>query len=451
MTAGDGKDDADNLDPSDWLASQFGGDDEVAPPAPPVQPMPPVLPAPVSSAPPVAPAPYHPPQPPVQSPPSSGPVPTTQLPSAESIFGIPGQVPAFSPPPLQPPPPQPAATQLPPSSGLPSYQAPSVEPQLPSAPPSLPPIGTPFPLIEPTPPTVAVAPHHPELPPAVDAALDGSTEVLSAHVLGLPEPVDEAPAASAIDSLFGDDQFREHETELIPGLVPRSGSEPQTVRAAAIAGNPADAAVAPTDAGAKPPRGPISRNQKILMWIAGGLVAILAIVALYFLGTRLSAALGPAPAVTASPSPTPTPTPTPTVAAVGPVVPGEYEWDQLLGGECIEPYQDPWQEDYMVVDCAAPHGGQLVFRGLFPDVVDAVYPGVEELQKRINLLCTPPTIINYAAAGAFPDVQVAASYPATEEEWDAGARHYFCFVSRSSGEPLTASIAVPQVAPAPAP
>jgi hypothetical protein len=42
---------------------------------------------------------------------------------------------------------------------------------------------------------------------------------------------------------------------------------------------------------------------------------------------------------------------------------------------------------------------------------------------------------------------VQGAYPATAEQWEAGQRDIFCFVSRSSGEPLTGSIAVPQAAP----
>jgi hypothetical protein len=58
-------------------------------------------------------------------------------------------------------------------------------------------------------------------------------------------------------------------------------------------------------------------------------------------------------------------------------------------------------------------------------------------------------VIDYAAAGSINDLQVAASFAADAEEWDAGNRSYSCFVSRAGGEPLTASVGVPQVVPAP--
>ena len=50
-------------------------------------------------------------------------------------------------------------------------------------------------------------------------------------------------------------------------------------------------------------------------------------------------------------------------------------------------------------------------------------------------------MINIAAAGAFPTVQVQGSYPVTEEQWEAGERRYYCFLSLASGEPITGSLA----------
>ncbi|MDP3209021.1 MAG: septum formation family protein, partial [Rhodoglobus sp.] len=197
----------------------------------------------------------------------------------------------------------------------------------------------------------------------------------------------------------------------------------------------------------KPPRGPIPRVQKILMGVAGGLLALLVLVGLFLLGTKLADALGPAPAV----SPTPTKSPGPIVLPIGPVEPGEYQWDELLGGECLAPYESAWQDTYTVVDCAVPHPAQMVHRGVFDDTTVAVYPGVEELQKRINLLCTAPTVIDYAKAGTANDIQVEASFAVDATDWADGNRTYFCFVSRASGDDLTLSIAIPQLVATPTP
>ena len=46
------------------------------------------------------------------------------------------------------------------------------------------------------------------------------------------------------------------------------------------------------------------------------------------------------------------------------------------------------------------------------------------------------------ATRLYTDVQFEGSYPATSSQWDAGDRSYYCFVNRSSGDPLTGSLAV---------
>jgi hypothetical protein len=148
-------------------------------------------------------------------------------------------------------------------------------------------------------------------------------------------------------------------------------------------------------------------------------------------------------------SPTPTPSPTPTAQAIGPLPPGTYAWDELLGTECLQPYESPWQEEYTVLECTQPHAAQLVKRGTFPD--EAAYPGLEQLASRMNLLCTDPAVIDYSLTAGITDLQFAASYAATAAEWQDGHRDYFCFVNRASGEPLGGTIARPPVAPTPAP
>jgi hypothetical protein len=203
-------------------------------------------------------------------------------------------------------------------------------------------------------------------------------------------------------------------------------------------------------------------NKKLLLWGGGALLVVLALIGLFFLGTKLPELFGSAPSaasashdsnaagsVSPSPSPSATPSPTPSappvaaVAAVGPLAPGTYSWEQLRGGECLAGYESPWAEEFTVVDCAAPHPAQLVHRGVFGPDAARDYPGVDALQAQINLLCSAPTVIDFAAAGAYNDIRFAGSFAATDKEWSAGHRDYFCFVSRGSGEPLTGSVAVP--------
>ena len=260
--------------------------------------------------------------------------------------------------------------------------------------------------------------------------------------------------ASAIDSLFGDDAFREYED----GLGPDPSNAPFANR-----GRSKELVVVGGGDGTPPPPRHLGPLQKALIGVGSGLLGIIVLIGLFLLGTRLPDLLGPAPAVA---TPTPTPTPTITALPIGPVDAGAtYDWDELLGGECLDPYVDAWGEEYTVVDCAEPHAGQMVYRAWFPnpdaDPLDPTipatvrpgssdFPGVEELQAQIAILCSAPGVVDLAAAGGYADAQIQGAYPATEEQWDADPS-YYCFVSRSSGEPLTGSVAVPRAPVQPAP
>ncbi|KQX04967.1 MULTISPECIES: hypothetical protein [unclassified Leifsonia] len=214
--------------------------------------------------------------------------------------------------------------------------------------------------------------------------------------------------------------------------------------AASTGARGSDGGAPPTDGAPPTAKAPVDRR---LLWIAGGLVLLVLLVGLYFLGTLLPKmfAGAPAPTPTASATPTPTPTPTPTVAppVTGPAAAGEQPWDRLGGGECIDPYAGPWAETFTVVDCAAPHAAQLVYRGTFGGEATTAFPGEEALASQINLLCSAPGVIDLDAASGFPDLQLQGSFPVTEEQWTSTQRYYYCFVSRSSGEPITASVAGP--------
>ncbi|MFC5502194.1 hypothetical protein ACFPJ4_08075 [Lysinimonas soli] len=242
-------------------------------------------------------------------------------------------------------------------------------------------------------------------------------------------PLEPTPAetTSAIDALFAETAFKEYDDALVPIASPA---------ARPVAAGPAPAATGDHHG--------LTRAHKVLISIAVGLVAIVALIALFILGTRLPALLGSAPAAipTASASPTPTPTTTSTVKPVGPVAVGVHRWDQLLGGECLDPFSSAWAETFTVVDCGAPHPAQMVFRGTFDPATYPTFPGADALQKQISLLCSAPGVLDLAAAGQYTDAQMQGSYPVTAQEWNAGQHDYFCFVNRSSGQPMTGSIAV---------
>jgi hypothetical protein len=351
-----------------------------------------------------------------------------------------------APPPQVPPPAGPVAP--PPFTG-----PPPVTPQLanPFDPPAATPLQPPAPLWEPAatqamevrePEATQAMPLQPEPTVALPAADAGPTQALERAPLRPP-----GEEGSALDSLFGDDRFREYESALGPdpsnAPFANRGRSQELVR---VGGGGGDSP--------PPPARQFGTPQKILAGVGGGLLAILALIALFLLGTRLPDLFGPAPAVS---TPTPTPTPTLTALPLGPVEPGEYAWDELLGGECLEPYENAWQEDFTVVPCEEPHGGQLVYRAWFPPEVvdpenpqvgkpDDPFPGTEALAARMTLLCSAPGVVDLGVAGGFGDAQIQGAYPVTEEQWDADPS-YYCFFSRSSGEPLTVSVAVPRAAP----
>ncbi|GGE92808.1 hypothetical protein [Mycetocola zhadangensis] len=272
-----------------------------------------------------------------------------------------------------------------------------------------------------------------------------------------------APAAT---EPFGFDGFSDdaHIATNEPVSGRRAGSMGTGTPAAAFAADTATALVPPVPPGtndsasASPERSGRPPLPPYVKWIALGLAAVLVLVGLFFLGTRLPGLFGgepaaaPTPSTTESATPTETVTPTPTappaeVVTVGPVPPGEHKWTALLGGECLEPFSTPWAENFTVVDCATPHKAQMVFTAPVTSDPAAPYPGEAEIASQIALWCSAPGVLDAAAAGAFTDLQVQGTYPVNEEQWADGERNYFCFISRSTGEPLTGTLAVAQPAP----
>lgn len=246
------------------------------------------------------------------------------------------------------------------------------------------------------------------------------------------DPTEAFAQGEALDRLFGESQFQEYEAEPLIGRMPPSSRQRPARPALQGAG--------------------IGKTQKVLMWVAGGLVAALALVVLFYFGTKLPGLLGPSPVDVALP--TNTPTPTPTAKPVGPLPPGEYRWDELLGGECLDPYNGPWVEKFTVVDCEQPHAAQLVTRGEFTedDGFNTPYPGMDSLQAQATgPLCTSASVIDYAKASAYTDIEYEASFAVNAADWAKGDRDYYCFVSRSSGGAISGSLAVPPPAETAAP
>ena len=192
--------------------------------------------------------------------------------------------------------------------------------------------------------------------------------------------------------------------------------------------------------GGVPPRRPVNRT---LLWVGGGVLAVLVIIGLFFLGQSLGDTPAAAPTESASEAPSDgaAPTPTEVPEATAPQPAGVHAWNTMFGTECLDPFTSPWDEEFTVVDCAAPHAAQLVYRGVLEGEQGAPFPGEQAFADQINVLCSAPGVINYEAAGGYADVQLQGSYPVTAEQWDAGDRYFYCFATRSSGEPLTSSLA----------
>jgi hypothetical protein len=221
----------------------------------------------------------------------------------------------------------------------------------------------------------------------------------------------------------------------------RSGGSDAASQASAGSGSGAGGS-GPTDTDEG---GPSPRAQRIMLIVAAALLLVLLIIAMFVVGRSVSHPVStptPTPSATTA-TPTPTPTPTATVAATGPVASGKHGWNELRGGECLQPFTTPWADTFTVVDCASPHAAQMVYTGAFSTDPKAAFPGAAQLASQINVLCSRPGILNLDAAGQFTDAQIQGTYPVTEKQWKDGQRSYYCFVNRSSGQPITGSLAGP--------
>ncbi|MDM7889715.1 hypothetical protein QUG98_14770 [Curtobacterium sp. RHCJP20] len=118
--------------------------------------------------------------------------------------------------------------------------------------------------------------------------------------------------------------------------------------------------------------------------------------------------------------------------------PGEHAWNELAGGECLSPYTDAWEKSYTVVACSTAHAAQLTAR---IQVEAGAWPGPEDLAAQASRVCQTSQAIDTSAAATYGDVQVQGSYAPDQETWDRGNTFISCFATRSSGQPLTGSLA----------
>jgi len=303
---------------------------------------------------------------------------------------------------------------------------------------------------------VAVASFSPEHPAPLrserPAALSPEQPLAAAPV---PPEQPDAPApdhSNALDNLFGEQRFLEYQSG-------RDGESPFERPVVESAGAPTDLVAqssgprAPQPSEPLPsaprtrllsgPRAPLPKLQRTLIWAIAGLAAVLVLGGLFLLGRTIAPAFAAAPVIEPAPSTAPSASPEAVPEILGPVVPGTYDWDDLLGTECVDPWGSAWDQNFTVVDCGEPHAAQLVYRATFDESAIAAYPGFDVLQSRMNLLCASSKNIDYSAAKKYDDIQLSASFAAIESDWVDGQHDYFCFVSRSSGEQLTTDVAKP--------
>ncbi|SDQ27431.1 Septum formation [Curtobacterium sp. UNCCL20] len=198
------------------------------------------------------------------------------------------------------------------------------------------------------------------------------------------------------------------------------------------------------------------RGKLLLIWGSVALIVILlvAVFALtrWILGNTIedhtpaptstsaaSAKASPSTAASSAPATTPSPSSLATLQfATTPAAPGEHSWTELAGGECLSPFTNAWAQTFTVVDCATPHIAQLTAR--LP-VSANQWPGPDALAAQAAEQCQTSAALNTSAAAAFGDVQVQGSYAPDQATWDQGDTFISCFVTRSSGDTLTGSVA----------
>ncbi|WP_403022210.1 hypothetical protein [Salinibacterium sp. GXW1014] len=172
----------------------------------------------------------------------------------------------------------------------------------------------------------------------------------------------------------------------------------------------------------------LGTRARVLVGVGGGAALALFIVGLYALGTALAGGPDAATADGAGAE-----------ASVTALEPGVHPWAALQGGECLDPLESVWAEEFTVVECDAPHAGQFLHRGeVGPEVT--VYLDAEGWQGLTTTLCDAGELLDLDAASAITDLQWQLTYAGDATEWANGDRSYGCFVSRTSGEPLTGSL-----------
>jgi len=167
------------------------------------------------------------------------------------------------------------------------------------------------------------------------------------------------------------------------------------------------------------------------LWMLGTLATIAALIAAFFLGRMVSGG-GQDTVVD-------TPVSEPDAVWITPLTGdtrgvGEWEWFELQGGECVAGFAGAFAPTFTVVECALPHTAELVHARVVSPNPGEEFPGDEDILATAKEICDVSDRLNRDVASDYSDLIVDFSYPTTADQWDAGYRSVYCFVTRSSGD-----------------
>jgi hypothetical protein len=181
------------------------------------------------------------------------------------------------------------------------------------------------------------------------------------------------------------------------------------------------------------------QNIFVALWVLGTVIVLAAMVGAFLLGNYVAGGSGPSVEEEPEASIIEDRVVFPELGGL-PQEPGVWAWDALRGGECLADFESAFAEEYQVVSCAGPYQAQLVKAQLLSDDPDASYPGEAEVLATSRAMCEVREVIDFAVAAEYSDLIVDFSYPVSVDQWNGGARAVYCFVLRSSGEPLQGSL-----------
>jgi hypothetical protein len=112
----------------------------------------------------------------------------------------------------------------------------------------------------------------------------------------------------------------------------------------------------------------------------------------------------------------------------------------LEPGQCIQDFVSAWEPRFEAVDCALEHSGQLLAEVEATPLSESdEYPGEEALRDRAQITCQATDVLDTTVAATLPGLVIEASYPLSQDDWDAGHRSYRCFAS-TPGASTTGSL-----------